>query len=142
MAMSFSGALLSGIGSSFHSGGAKLNGVGTVKVGRRTELIVVAQRKKSLIHAVKDDDGNILDDLNEATKRASDYVTEKTKEALKDGEKAKDYVVEKNVEAKDTAEEEAKNVLDYVTEKGKDAGNKAAEFVEGKAGEAKDATKS
>nr|ABS50438.1 cold responsive protein COR15 [Draba draboides] len=140
MAMSFSGALLSGIGSSFHTGGAKLNGISAIKVSRKTELVVGAQRKKSLIYATKDD-GNILDDLNEATKKASDYVTEKTKEALKDGEKAKDYVVEKNTEVKDTAEDEAKNVLDYVTEKGKEAGNKAAEFVEGKAGEAKDATK-
>nr|ABX79675.1 cold response protein [Eutrema salsugineum] len=140
MAMSFSGAVLSGIGSSFHNGGAKQSSVGAVGFGRKTELVVVAQRKKSLIYAVKDD-GNILDDINEATKKASDYVTEKTKEALKDGEKAKDYVVEKNVEAKDTAAEEAQKALDYVTEKGKEAGNKAAEFAEGKAGEAKDATK-
>ncbi|CAH2058347.1 unnamed protein product [Thlaspi arvense] len=140
MAMSFSGALLSGIGSSFHTGGAKQGGLGTVRVGRKTEFVAVAQRKKSLIYATKDG-GNILDDLNEATKRASDYVTDKTKEALKDGEKAKDYVVEKNAEAADTAADEAQKALDYVTEKGKEAGNKAAEFAEGKAGEAKDATK-
>lgn len=64
--MSFSGAVLSGMGSSFHSGGAKLNGVGAVRVGRKTELLVVAQRKKSLVYAAKGD-GNILDDVNEAT---------------------------------------------------------------------------
>ncbi|KAJ4871619.1 hypothetical protein Rs2_10216 [Raphanus sativus] len=134
MAMSFSGAVLSGICSSFPSGAAKQSGVGAVGFGRKTELVVVSQRKKSLIYA---GDGNILDDVNEATKGASDYVTEKTKEALKDGEKAKDYVVEKNVEAKDTAVDGAQKALDYVKAKG----NEAAEFVEGKAGEAKDATK-
>nr|AAR99417.1 CBCOR15 [Capsella bursa-pastoris] len=139
--MSFSGAvLMSGMGSSFHSGVTKQSSVGAVGVGRKSELVVVAQRKKSLIYAVKGD-GNILDDLNEATKKASDFMTEKTKEALVDGEKAKDYVVEKTIEANDTATEEAKKAFDYVTEKGKEAGNKAAEFVEGKAGEAKDATK-
>ncbi|VVB03132.1 unnamed protein product [Arabis nemorensis] len=138
MAMSFSGALLSGIGSSYHTGGAKLNGVGAVKFGRKTELVVVAQRKKSLIYA---GDGNILDDLNDATKKATDFVTDKTQEALKDGEKAKDYVVEKNVEAKDTAVEEAQKASEYVTEKAKEAGNEAAKLAEGKAGEAKDATK-
>ncbi|KAJ4871620.1 hypothetical protein Rs2_45150 [Raphanus sativus] len=127
MAMSFSGAVLSGICSSFPSGAAQQSGVGAVGFGRKTELVVVAQRKKSLIYADKGD-GNILDDLNEATKRASDYVTEKTKEALKDGEKAKDYVTEKNVEAKDTALDEAQKVLDYVKEKGNE-------------GEAKDTTK-
>ena len=74
-------------------------------------------------------------------KRASDYATEKTKEALKHGEEAKDYVVDKNVEAKDTAVDEAQKALDYVKAKGNEAGNKVAEFVEGKAGEAKDATK-
>lgn len=68
-------------------------------------------------------------------------MTDKTKEALADGEKTKDYVVEKTIEANETATEEAKKALDYVADKGKDAGNKAAEFVEGKAGEAKDATK-
>ncbi|KAG2332275.1 hypothetical protein Bca52824_003455 [Brassica carinata] len=115
MAMSFSGAILSGICSSFPSGAAKQSGVGAVGFGRKTELVVVAQRKKSLIYADKGD-GNILDDLNEATKRASDYVTDKTKEALKDGEKAKDYVDEKNAEAKDTAFDEAQKVLDYVME--------------------------
>ncbi|CAH2058345.1 unnamed protein product [Thlaspi arvense] len=141
MAMSFSGAVLSGIGSSFHSGGAKLSGVSTVRVGRKTELVVVAQRKKSLFYAVKGD-GNILDDINEATKKASDFVTEKTSEALKDGEKAKDYVVEKTGEAADTAGEEAKKASEYVTEKGKEAGNSVSEFAESKAGEAKDATKS
>ena len=134
MAMSFSGAVLSGINSSFpsgvakKSGVAKQSGVGAVRFGRKTELVVVAQRKKSLIYAEKGD-GNILDDINEATKRASDYVTDKTKEALKDGEKAKDYVDEKNVEAKDTALDEAQKVLDYVKEKGNEAG------------EAKDTTK-
>ncbi|KAL0711190.1 hypothetical protein Bca4012_018168 [Brassica carinata] len=128
MAMSFSGAILSGICSSFPSGAAKQSGVGAVGFGRKTELVVVAQRKKSLIYADKGD-GNILDDLNEATKRASDYVTDKTKEALKDGEKAKDYVDEKNAEAKDTAFDEAQKVLDYVKEKGNEGG------------EAKDATK-
>ncbi|CAN8286814.1 unnamed protein product [Cochlearia groenlandica] len=142
MAMSFSGTVLSGISSSsYQTRGAKLHGVGAVKVGRKNDLVVVSQRKKSLVYAVKDDGGNILDDINEATKKASDYMTDKTKEALKDGEKAKDYVVEKNTEATDTATEEAKKALDYVTEKGKEAGNKAAEFVEGKAGDAKDATK-
>ena len=141
MAMSLSGsAVLSGIGSSFSSGAAKQSGVGAVGFGRKTELVVVAQRKKSLIYADKGD-GNILDDLNEATKRASDYATEKTKEALKNGEKAKDYVVDKNVEDKDTAVDEAQKALDYVKAKGNEAGNKVAEFVEGKAGEAKDATK-
>ncbi|KAF8094432.1 hypothetical protein N665_0364s0053 [Sinapis alba] len=141
MAMSFSGAvLMSGINSSFPSGAAKQSGVGSVRFGRRTELVVVAQRKKSLIHAGKGD-GNVLDDINEATKKASDYVTDKTKEGLKEGEKAKDYVLEKNVEAKDNALDGAQKALDYVKEKGNEAGNKAAEFVEGKAGEAKDATK-
>ncbi|KFK37103.1 hypothetical protein AALP_AA4G213300 [Arabis alpina] len=139
MAMSFSGALLSGIGSSYHTGGAKLNSFSTVKVGRKTELVVVAQRKKSLIYAAGD--GNVLDDLNDATKKASDFVTDKTNEALKDGEKAKDYVVEKTGEASDTAAEEAKKASEYVTEKGKEAGNSAAEFAESKAGEAKGATK-
>ena len=66
MAMSLSGAVLSGMGSSFHNVGAKQSGVGTVRVGRKSELVVVAQRKKSLIYAVKSD-GNIIDDLNEAT---------------------------------------------------------------------------
>ncbi|ESQ52968.1 hypothetical protein EUTSA_v10017394mg [Eutrema salsugineum] len=141
MAMSFSGAVLSGISSSFHSGGAKLSGVSSLRVGRKTDLIVVAQRKKSLIYAVKGD-GNILDDVNEAAKKATDFVTEKTNEALKDGEKAKDYVVEKTGEAKDTAVEEAQKTSEYVSEKGKEAGNTAADFAEGKAGEAKDATKS
>ena len=141
MAMSLSGsAVLSGIGSSFYSGAAKQSGVGAVGFGRKTEFVVVAQRKKSLIYADKGD-GNILDDLNEATKRASDYATEKTNEALKHGEEAKDYVVDKNVEAKDTAVDEAQKALDYVKAKGNEAGNKVAEFVEGKAGEAKDATK-
>ncbi|KAJ0262510.1 Protein COLD-REGULATED 15A [Hirschfeldia incana] len=142
MAMSFSGsAVLSGIGrSSFPTGAAKQSGVGAVGFGRKTELVVVAQRKKSLIYADKGA-GSILDDANEAGKRASDYVTDKTKEAFKHGEKAKDYVVEKNVEAKDTAVDEAQKALDYVKEKGNEAGNKVAEFVEGKAGEAKDATK-
>ncbi|CAL9236630.1 unnamed protein product [Arabidopsis halleri] len=140
MAMSLSGAVLCGMGSSFHNVGAKQSSVGAVGVGRKSEFVVVAQRKKSLIYAVKGD-GNILDDLNEATKKASDFVTDKTKEALADGEKTKDYIVEKTIEANETATEEAKKALDYVTEKGKDAGNKAAEFVEGKAGEAKDATK-
>lgn len=56
-------------------------------------------------------------------------MTDKTKEALKDGEKAKDYVDEKNDEAKDTALDEAQKVLDYVKEKGNEAG------------EAKDTTK-
>ncbi|CAE6045311.1 unnamed protein product [Arabidopsis arenosa] len=140
MAMSLSGAVLCGMGSSFHNVGAKQSSVGFVGVGRKSEFVVVAQRKKSLIYAVKGD-GNILDDLNENTKKASDFVTDKTKEALADGEKTKDYIVEKTIEANETATEEAKKALDYVTEKGKDAGNKAAEFVEGKAGEAKDATK-
>lgn len=66
MAMSFSGAVLSGMGSSFHSGGAKQSRAGTVGIGRNTDLVVISQRKKSLIYAVKGD-GNILDDLNEAT---------------------------------------------------------------------------
>ncbi|VVB03130.1 unnamed protein product [Arabis nemorensis] len=136
MAMPLSGAVLSGIGSTFHNNGAKLNGVYTVKFGRKTDLVVVAHRKKSLIYAVKSE-GNIVDDVNDATKKASDFVTEKTKEALKDGEKAKDYVVEKTVEAKDTAVGEAQKASEYVTEKAKEA----AEFVEGKAGEAKDAIK-
>ncbi|CAH8387627.1 unnamed protein product [Eruca vesicaria subsp. sativa] len=136
MAMSFSGVVLSGISSSFPSGVAKQSGVGAVRFGRKTELVVVAQRKKSLIYADKGA-GNIVDDVNEATKKASDFVTDKTKEALKEGEKAKDYVVEKNVEAKDTAVDGAQKALDYVKEKG----SEAAEFVEGKAGEAKDATK-
>ncbi|KAG7574641.1 hypothetical protein ISN44_As09g028080 [Arabidopsis suecica] len=140
MAMSLSGAVLCGLGSSFHNVGAKQSSVGFVGVGRKCEFVVVAQRKKSLIYAVKGD-GNILDDLNENTKKASDFVTDKTKEALADGEKTKDYIVEKTIEANETATDEAKKALDYVTEKGKDAGNKAAEFVEGKAGEAKDATK-
>lgn len=64
--MSFSGAVLSGVGSSFHTGGAKQSGVNAVGVGRKTEFVVIAQRKKSLIYSVKGD-GNILDDLNEAT---------------------------------------------------------------------------
>ncbi|XP_010517779.1 PREDICTED: protein COLD-REGULATED 15B, chloroplastic-like [Camelina sativa] len=140
MAMSFSGAVLSGMGSSFHSVGTKQSSVGAVGFGRKSELVVVAQRKKSLVYAVKGD-GNILDDINDATKKASDFMTEKTKEALVDGEKAKDYVVEKTVEANETTTDEAKKAFDYVTEKGKEAGNKAAEFVEGKAGEAKDAIK-
>ncbi|KAJ0262512.1 hypothetical protein HA466_0054270 [Hirschfeldia incana] len=122
MAMSFSGAVLSGINSSFPSGAAKQSGVGAVRFGRKNELVIVAQRKKSLIYADKGD-GNILDDINEATKRASDYVTDKTKEALKDGEKAKDYVDEKNAEAKDTALDEAQKVLDYVKEKGSESGD-------------------
>ncbi|CAH2058349.1 unnamed protein product [Thlaspi arvense] len=134
MAMSLSGAVLSGISSSFHSGGAKLSGVGTVRFGRKTELVVVAQRKKSLIYAVNSD-GNILDGISEATKKASDFVTEKTNEALKDGEKAKDFIVEKTVEAKDTAVEEAQKASEFVAEKG----NEAAKFVEEKAGEAKEA---
>ncbi|KFK37104.1 hypothetical protein AALP_AA4G213500 [Arabis alpina] len=137
MAMSLSGAVLSGITTSFHSGGAKFNGVSTVNVGRKTNLLVVAHRKKSLIYAVQNDD-NIVDDINKTTKEATDFVTEKTKEALKDGEKAKDYVVEKTVEAKDTAVEEAQKASEFVTEKAKEA----AEFVEAKAGEAKDAIKS
>ena len=67
MAMSLSGsAVLSGIGSSFSSGAAKQSGIGAVGFGRKTEFVVVAQRKKSLIYADKGD-GNILDDLNEAT---------------------------------------------------------------------------
>lgn len=64
--MSFSGAVLSGIGSSFLTGGAKQSRVGAISVGRKTEFVVVAQRKQSLIYAAKGD-GNILDDLNEAT---------------------------------------------------------------------------
>ncbi|CAN8318058.1 unnamed protein product [Cochlearia groenlandica] len=128
MAMSFSGAaVLNGITSSFSNGRAKLNGVNTVKFGRKTESVVVSQRKKSLIYAVKDD-GNIIDGINDATKKATEFVTEKTQEALKDAEKAKDYIVEKSVEAKDVA-----------VEKGKEA----AEFLESKAGEVKEeATKS
>ncbi|ESQ52965.1 hypothetical protein EUTSA_v10017393mg [Eutrema salsugineum] len=140
MAMSLSGAALSGISSSFHSGGAKLSGVGAVRVGRKTELVVIAQHKKSLVYAVKND-GNILDDINEATKKASDFMTEKTKEALKDGEKAKDYIVEKTVEAKDTVVEEAQKSSEFAMEKGKEVANTAAEFVEGKAEEAKEAIK-
>ncbi|CAN8284659.1 unnamed protein product [Cochlearia groenlandica] len=145
MAMSLSGVhVLSMIGSSFHSGGAKQSGVGAVVVSRKiNKLVFVAgQRKKSTLTYATKEDGNILDDINETTKRASDYVTDKTKEALKDGEEAKDYVVEKNTEAKDTAEEESKNAAEYVEEKVKEAGNEAAEFTEGKAGEAKEATKS
>lgn len=68
-------------------------------------------------------------------------MTDKTKEALADGEKAKDYVVEKNSETADTLGKEAEKAAAYVEEKGKEAANKAAEFAEGKAGEAKDATK-
>ncbi|CAA7038153.1 unnamed protein product [Microthlaspi erraticum] len=140
MAMSLSGAVLGGLTSSFHSGGAKLSSVSSVRVGQKTELVLVAQRKKSLAFAVKSE-GNILDDLNDATKKASDFVTEKTKEALKDGEKAKDYVVEKTIEAKDTVVDEAQKASEYVTEKGKEAGNEVATFVEDKSGEAKDALK-
>ncbi|CAA7038154.1 unnamed protein product [Microthlaspi erraticum] len=138
--MSFSGAVLGGLTSSFHSGGAKLSSVSSVRIGQKTELVLVAQRKKSLAFAVKSE-GNILDDLNDATKKASDFVTDKTNEALKDGEKAKDVVVEKNTEVGETVADEAKKALDYVSEKGKEAGNEAAKFAEGKAGEAKDATK-
>nr|ABM97656.1 cold-responsive protein COR15 [Chorispora bungeana] len=140
MAMSFSGAVLSGIGSTFQSGGVKTPSVGFVGVGKKLEFVAVSQRKKSsLIYAEKD--GNILDDLNEATKKASDFATEKTKELLKDGEKAKDYVDEKNSENTEKAVEEGKKASEYVQEKLKEAGNSAAEFVEGKAGDAKDATK-
>ncbi|EOA28092.1 hypothetical protein CARUB_v10024284mg [Capsella rubella] len=139
MAMSFSGAVLTGMGSSFHSG-AKQSSIGAVGVSRKTQFLVVAQRKKSLVYAAKGD-GNILDDLNEATKKASDFVTDKTKEALADGEKAKDYVVEKTSENNDTLAKEAEKAAAYVEEKGKEAANSAADFAEGKAGEAKDATK-
>nr|ABW71519.1 cold response protein 15b [Draba alpina] len=138
MAMSFSGALLSGITTSYHTRGAKLSSFNTVKLGRKTELVVVAQRKKSLIYA---GDGNILDDLNDATKKATEFVTDKTNEAMKDDEKAKDYVVEKTGESTDTAGEEAKKASEHVTEKSKEAGNSAAELAEDKSGEAKDATK-
>jgi len=65
MAMSFSGAVLTGMASSFHSG-AKQSSFGAVRVGQKTQFVVVSQRKKSLIYAAKGD-GNILDDLNEAT---------------------------------------------------------------------------
>ncbi|XP_010517780.1 PREDICTED: protein COLD-REGULATED 15A, chloroplastic-like [Camelina sativa] len=140
MAMSFSGAVLTGMGSSFHSG-AKQSGISSVGViSRKTQFVVVAQRKKPLVYAAKGD-GNILDDLNEATKKASDFVTDKTKEALADGEKAKDYVVEKTSENTDTLTKEAEKAAAYVEEKGKEGANNAAEFAEGKAGDAKDATK-
>ncbi|CAE6045330.1 unnamed protein product [Arabidopsis arenosa] len=139
MAMSFSGAVLSGMGSSFHSG-AKQSGIGAVRVGQKTQFVVVSQRKKSLIYAAKSD-GNILDDLNQATKKASEFVTDKTKEALADGEKAKDYVVEKTSENADTLGKESEKASEYAEEKGKEAANKAAELAEGKAGDAKDATK-
>ncbi|XP_010506083.1 PREDICTED: protein COLD-REGULATED 15A, chloroplastic-like [Camelina sativa] len=139
MAMSFSGAVLTGMGSSFHSG-AKQSGISSVGVSRKTQFVVVAQRKKSLVYAANGD-GNILDDLNEATKKASDFVTDKTKEALADGEKAKDYVVEKTSENTDTLTKEAEKAAAYVEEKGKEGANNAAEFAEGKAGDAKDATK-
>lgn len=62
MAISISGAVISGIGSSLFINGGKRTGIGGMRVGRRN-VIIAPQRKKLWVPtAVKGDDGNSKND--------------------------------------------------------------------------------
>ncbi|KAL1203684.1 Protein COLD-REGULATED 15B [Cardamine amara subsp. amara] len=146
MAMSISGAVLSGLGSSILITGCKRSGVGggaVMRVGRKN-VIIAAQRKKSWVPtAVKDDGNSKLDPkwLDDASQKASEYVKEKGSEVghvsaqkgqeVKDHiERAKDYIFEKAGEAIDNVAEIAQLTSDFVTEKGKETKKETASLTD------------
>ncbi|XP_010514154.1 PREDICTED: protein COLD-REGULATED 15B, chloroplastic [Camelina sativa] len=161
MAISISGAALTGLGSSFLISGGKRSGVHSgldMRVGRKN-LIIAPQRKKSWIPTAVKGDGNSKIDpkwLDEASHKASEYVKEKGSEvghlSAQKGqevndhiERAKYYMAEKASEAIDNVAEIAQFASDFVTAKGKETkketaslSEKAKEFFVEKAGEAID----
>ncbi|KFK33525.1 hypothetical protein AALP_AA5G024300 [Arabis alpina] len=161
MAISISGAVLSGMGSSFLISGGKKTGIGggAMRVGRKN-VIIAPQRKKSWVPAaVKGDAGNSKNDpkwLDDASERASKYVKDTGSEVghvsaqkgqdLKDQmERARNYIVEKASEALDSVAENAHKASDFMVEKSKETTEeaismteKAKDFIVEKAGEAKD----
>ncbi|CAA7049873.1 unnamed protein product [Microthlaspi erraticum] len=160
MAMSISGAVLSGMSSSFLINGGKRSGVGggSMRVGWRN-VVVAPQRKKSwLTAAVKGDDSSKNDPkwLDDASQKAGDFVKEmgsgvghasaqRGQEVKDHMERARNYFTEKAGEAMDTVTEHAKRASEYVTEKGKETKEeavseteKAKDFIAEKADEAKE----
>ncbi|CAA7049872.1 unnamed protein product [Microthlaspi erraticum] len=160
MAISISGAVLSGLSSSFLVSGGKRSGVGggDMIIGRKN-VIIAPQRKKSwVMAAVKGDDNSKLDPqwLDDASLKASEYVKEKGSEVghvsahegqeiLDQIQRVKDYFIEKAGEAMDMVVENAHKSSDFVTEKAKETEKevvsmteKAKDFVVEKAGETKE----
>ncbi|CAH2045566.1 unnamed protein product [Thlaspi arvense] len=162
MAISISGAVLSGLSSSFLINGDKRSGVGggAMRVGQKN-VIIAPQRKKSWVMTAVKGDGNSkskLDPewLDDASQKASSFVYEKGSEvghvSAEKGQEvydhiqsAKDYFVEKAGEAMDTVAENAQRASDFVTEKAKEMEEEAVSMTEKtkdlvveKAGETKD----
>ncbi|CAN8266600.1 unnamed protein product [Cochlearia groenlandica] len=160
MAMSISGAMLSGMGSTFLINGGKRSGVGggSFCVGRKNVIIAPNRKKLLVITAVKGDDNSKNDPtwLDDASQKAADYVkdmgsgmghvsAQKGQEVKDHMERARNYFAEKAGEAMDTVSENAKKASDFVTDKGKETKEKTAsitektkDFIVEKAGEAKD----
>ncbi|KAF3487912.1 hypothetical protein F2Q69_00055705 [Brassica cretica] len=159
MATLISGAVLSGLGSTFLIGRRSGAGRGEVIFGWKN-VIIAPQRKKSwVMAAVKGDDGNSKLDpkwLDDASEKAFEYVKEKGsevghltahegQEVLDHIQRAKHYFMEKAGVAMDMLTENAHIASDFVAEKANvmeeeavSITEKARDFVVEKTGEAKD----
>ncbi|CAH8266661.1 unnamed protein product [Arabidopsis lyrata] len=157
MAMSISGSVLNGLGSSFLISRGKRSGVGLVatRVGRKNVIISPKFKKSWVPTAVKGDGNSKLDPkwLDDASQKASECVKDKGSEvghvSAQKGqevndhiERAKYYMFEKASEAIDNVAEIAQFASEFVTEKGKETkketasmSEKAKDFIVEKAGE-------
>ncbi|AEC05759.1 hypothetical protein ISN44_As02g002760 [Arabidopsis suecica] len=159
MAMSISGAVFNGLGSSFLISRGKRSGVGlgvvAMRVGRKNVITSPKCKKSWVPTAVKGDGNSKLDPkwLDDASQKASDYVKEKGSEvghaSAQKGQdvndhvdRAKYYMFEKASEAIDNVAEIAQFASEFVTEKGKETkketasiSEKAKDFIVEKAGE-------
>ncbi|CAD5318060.1 unnamed protein product [Arabidopsis thaliana] len=143
MAMSISGSVFNGLGSSFLISRGKRSGVGlgvvAMRVGRKNVITSPKCKKSWVPTAVK---GDASDYVKEKGSEVGHASAQKGQDVNDHVDRAKYYMFEKASEAIDNVAEIAQFASEFVTEKGKETkketasiSEKAKEFIVEKAGE-------